>query len=82
MCGEVMDGNDAKKNVYARRSQAFAEKLRSEFTQPANARFVFEVEKTLGNGAVAGQLSEDGRRLLLRALDLERKARLRSARES
>ena len=46
-----------------------------------HARDVINAEQDLGNGAIGFQLSTQGKRLLFRALDLERKAKLRAAKE-
>ena len=63
------------------RSKAFSERLRSEHCTAPHARDVINAEQDLGNGAIGFQLSTQGKRLLFRALDLERKAKLRAAKE-
>ncbi|MGB7318092.1 MAG: hypothetical protein WBC85_09020 [Planktotalea sp.] len=71
-------GNSAK--ILEARSKAFSQRLRSEHSHAPDARDVLGAEKDLGTGAIGFQLSGQGKRLLFRALDLERKAKIRSAR--
>lgn len=61
------------------RSKAFSHRLRTDHFTAPSARDVLDAEDALGTGAIGFQLSSQGRRLLLRALDLERKAKLREA---
>ena len=61
------------------REAQFSDRHRSEHSNAPKARDVLTVEDDLGPGAVAFQLSMKGKRLLFRAFDLERKAKLRAA---
>ena len=61
------------------REVQFSDRLRSERSTAPKARDVLTVEDDLGAGAVAFQLSTKDKRLLFRALGLERKAKLRAA---
>ncbi len=60
------------------RSKAFSHRLRTDHCTAPNARDVLGAEDDLGTGAIGFQLSSQGKRLLFRALDLERKAKLRA----
>lgn len=68
-----------KEGVLSQRHKAFSERLRTEHSEAPPARAVLDIEQDLGTGAVAFQLSQSGKRLLFRAADLERKAKLRAA---
>ena len=63
------------------RHKKFAHRLRTEHNEAPSARAVLDAEQDLGTGAIAFQLSKTGARLLFRAADLERKAKLRAAKK-
>ena len=65
-------------NIGDARAKAFSHRLRSGHSKAPRARDVLGVEEDLGTGAVGSQLSTQGKRLLFRALDRERKAKLRA----
>lgn len=69
-------GNDF--NTLNVRSKAFAQRLRTEHSTAPEPRDVLNAEESLGTGAIGFQLTGQGKRLLFRALDLERKAKLRA----
>lgn len=70
---------DAKSDTLNTRAKAFTQRLRTEHSVQPEARDVLVHENELGTGAIASQLTHQGKRLLFRALDLERKAKLRAA---
>ncbi|MEN8891290.1 hypothetical protein [Planktotalea arctica] len=70
--------DNASTNLNAR-AKAFSQRLSRDHSHAPKARDVLDAEQDLGTGSTAFQLSGQGRRLLLRALDLERKAKLRAA---
>lgn len=65
--------------VLKQREAQFSDRLRSEHSTALKAHDVLTVEDDLGTGAVAFQLSIKGKRLLFRALGLQRKTKLRAA---
>lgn len=72
----MSDSNDKQ----ASRSRAFAQRLRTDHTTAPDPRAVLIAEQELGPQSIAYALDKQGTRLLMRALDLERKAKLRAAR--
>lgn len=66
-------------SVLNARARAFSRRLQSEFARAPDPRDVLDAEDELGTQAIAFELNPKGKRLLFRALDLERKAKLRRA---
>jgi len=63
-----------------KRAQAFSQRLQQDFSRAPDPRSVLDAEGDLGTQSIAYVLAPKGRRLLFRALELERKARRRAAR--
>lgn len=77
-CTVAGGGMSVFEKVLDEREVKFSQRLRSEHSAAPVAREVLQAEDDLGAGAIAYKLSATGKRLLFRALDLERKAKLRA----